>query len=266
MVIALCKLCGCIKNIAIVSQKSIPTTLLTPMNTMTSSKLTTLSHADLLARVPLFSSLTPVQLAALAANTHKRRYKRGEVIVTQGETSKALYVLMVGRASVVARDSKGKEIILASIQQGDYLGEMSVLDGMPHSADVVADVQTDVLMLGRSELLNCLKDSPAASINLMRDLVGRLRRADEKIESLALMDVYGRVARALLDMATANADGTWSIKTKVSKQMLAKTIGASREMVTKVFKTLEAKSVILPHADGSLRIQDRSHQFFNSFS
>lgn len=233
------------------------------MPTISKPKLTTLSHADLLARVPLFSSLTQAQLAMLAASTNKQRYKRGEVLLKQGETSQALYVMVVGRASVIARDSKGKEIILANVKQGDYLGEMSVLDGMPHSADVVADVQTDVLILGRSELLACLKESPAVSISMMRELVGRLRRADEKIESLALLDVYGRVARVLLDMATTNQDGTWSIKSKVSKQTVAKMIGASREMVTKVFKTLEQKEVIVLHADGSIHIQDRSNTFFS---
>jgi CRP/FNR family transcriptional regulator, cyclic AMP receptor protein len=236
------------------------------MSTITPPKLTTLSHADLLARVPLFSSLKQEQLAVLAANTKKQRYKRGEVLLKQGETSQALYVMVVGRASVIARDSQGKEIILASVKQGDYLGEMSVLDGMPHSADVVVDIQTDVLILGRSELLACLKDSPTASISMMRELVGRLRRADEKIESLALMDVYGRVARVLLDMATKNQDGTWSIKSKISKQTVAKMIGASREMVSKVFKTLEQKGVITPLADGSFNIQDRSNTFFSSLS
>jgi CRP/FNR family transcriptional regulator, cyclic AMP receptor protein len=234
------------------------------MLTSLNPKLTTLSHADLLVRVPLFSSLTPTQLTSLAASTTKRRYKKGETLITQGENSQALYVLVVGRASVIAHDSKGKEIILASVKQGDYLGEMSVLDGMPHSADVVADVQTDVLVLGRSELLACLKDSPSVSISMMRELVGRLRRADEKIESLALMDVYGRVARVLLNMATVNPDGTWSIKTKVSKQIVAKTIGASREMVTKVFKTLEQKGVIVHASDGSLHIQDRSNTVFST--
>jgi CRP/FNR family transcriptional regulator, cyclic AMP receptor protein len=233
------------------------------MPTILKPKLTTLSHADLLARVPLFASLTQAQLTLLAASTSKQRFKRGEVLLKQGETSQALYVMVVGRASVIARDSKGKEIILASVKQGDYLGEMSVLDGMPHSADVVADIETDVLILGQSELLACLKDSPAASISMMRELVGRLRRADEKIESLALLDVYGRVARVLLDMATTNHDGTWSIKAKVSKQTLAKTIGASREMVTKVFKTLEQKGVIVPLGDGSIHIQDRNNTFFS---
>lgn len=241
------------KNIAIVSQKSMPTS--------TNAKLTTLSHADLLARVPLFSSLSRLQLDVLAASTTKRRYKRGEVVIKQGDTSHALYVLIAGQASVIASDTQGKEIILATIKTGDYLGEMSVIDGQPHSANVVADGLTDLLILARAELLSCLQESPAVSISLMRELVGRLRRADEKIESLALMDVYGRVARVLLEMATANAEGVLTIRNKVSKQNIAKMIGASREMVTKVFKNLEQKGVLTFQADGSLQLQDRVDTF-----
>ncbi len=225
-------------------------------------KLTSLSHADLLARVPLFSSLSQSQRRALANSTYKLRFKRGEPLVKAGEDSKAIFILMIGRASVVARDSQGKEVILATLKQGDYLGEMNVLDGLPHSADVVADVQTDVLVLARSEFLQCLKENHDAALSMMRELVGRLRRADEKIESLALMDVYGRVARALLDMATLGPDGHYQIKTKVSKQTMAKTIGASREMVSKVFKNLEQSGVISLRADGSMAILNRGSELF----
>lgn len=222
-----------------------------------SSYIPSISVADLLARVPLFAGLTVAQMATVAASLSKRRYKRGEAIVAQGATSRSLYVIVMGSAKVIARDSHGKEVILAMLQVGDYVGEMSVIDGKPHSADVVADVPTDALVLSGADLLACLKESPAMAIGLMRGLVGRLRAADEKIESLALMDVYGRVARVLLDMSVQAPTGERVIKDKVSKQTVAKMIGASREMVTRVFKDLEKSGAIVLLEGGAMRVQDR---------
>jgi len=217
----------------------------------------TLTNSDLLARVPLFSQLNAIGLESLARNVVKRRYKRGESIVVQGSKSIALYVLIAGRASVVAVDGQGKEVILASLQPGDYLGEMSLIDGAPHSANVMADRQTDVLVLARAELIACMKVETAVGFNLMKGLVQRLRQANQKIESLALMDVYGRVARVLLDMAQQESDSSLVIKEKISKQTIAKMVGASREMVTRVMRDLEQKRSIVLRADGSTQVQHK---------
>ena len=206
----------------------------------------------------MFASLSAEDRAALAQSVVKRRYKRGAYLVRQGDTSGALYILMMGTVNVIATSTlssaKGKEVILASLGRGDYFGEMSVIDDQPPSADVVAQSLTDVLILGQNHLMACLQAHPAVGISLMKGLVARLRLADEKIESLALVDVYGRVARALLEMGTQEADGSRRIAHKVSKQTVAKTIGASREMVTKVFKQFEQRGWISTQTDGSLRL------------
>ena len=92
---------------------------------------------------------------------------------------------------------------------------------------------------------------------VMKGLVQRLRHADRKIESLALMDVYGRVARALLEFAVDDADGNAVIRDKVSRQDLAKMVGASREMVSRVMKDLEERGFIETRSDGSMVVKDR---------
>ena len=215
-----------------------------------------LSNLELIRRIPLFVTLTPAQATFVADAVEKRRYRKGDVIVEQGKKSDFLAILLTGRARVVTADEKGREVILATLQAGDHLGEMSLIDNQPHSATVRADVQTDVLLLGRAEFVRCLPENNALAFAIMKGLVKRLRAADRKIESLALMDVYGRVARALLDLASPLNPGTGVITGKVSRQELAKTIGASREMVSRVLKDLEDRGLVEVLTDGRTLVHD----------
>lgn len=219
--------------------------------------MTMLSSLDLIRRVPLFSMLTEPQAAAVAEAVVKRRFKRGEEIVEQGKKSNALFILLNGRARVLTADSRGREVILASLQPGDHIGEMSLIDNEPHSATVRAEVQTDVLMLSRTEFARCLPENTSMAYAIMRGLVQRLRQADRKIESLALMDVYGRVARALLEFATDDGQGELLIREKISRQDIAKMVGASREMVSRVMKDLEERGFIETQEGGSIVIKER---------
>lgn len=214
-----------------------------------------LSNLDLIRRVPLFSMLTTDQAQVIADGVIKRRFRRGEIIVEQGRKSDALFILLSGRARVITSDSRGREVILAVLEAGDYLGEMSLIDNEPHSATVRAEVQTDVLVLGRSEFAACLPENSSLSYAILRGLVSRLRNADRQIESLALLDVYGRVARALLDMAQEE-EGARIIRQKVSRQDLAKVVGASREMVSRVMKDLEERGLIQTQENGWVQLTE----------
>jgi len=214
-----------------------------------------LSNLDLIRRVPLFSMLTTSQAESVAEAVTKRRYRRGEIIVERGQKSNALFILLTGRARVVASDARGREVILAVLEPGDYLGEMSLIDNEPHSASVRAEVQTDVLVLGRAEFARCLPENSSLAYAILRGLVARLRAADRQIESLALLDVYGRVARALLDMAD-ESDGQRIIRGKVSRQDLAKHVGASREMVSRVMKDLEERGLVETLETGSVVLKE----------
>ncbi len=215
-----------------------------------------LSNLDLIRRVPLFSMLTNDQAQSIADSVVKRRFRRGELIVEHGKKSNALFILLTGRARVLTSDSRGREVILAVLQPGDYVGEMSLIDNEPHSATVRAEVQTDMLILGRTEFARCLPENSSLSYAIMRGLVSRLRSADRQIESLALLDVYGRVARALLDMAE-DLNGVKLIRNKVSRQDLAKIVGASREMVSRVMKDLEERGMVETQENGSVIIKQQ---------
>jgi CRP-like cAMP-binding protein len=214
-----------------------------------------LSNLDLIRRVPLFSLLTDDQARAISDGVVKRRYRRGELIVEQGKMSNALFILLTGRARVLTSDDRGREVILAVLKSGDYVGEMSLIDNQPHSASVRCELQSDILILGQAEFARCLPENSTLSYAIMRGLVSRLRSADRQIESLALLDVYGRVARTLLDMAE-NVNGQKVVQSKVSRQDMAKIVGASREMVSRVMKDLEERGVIETLESGAVVLKN----------
>jgi CRP-like cAMP-binding protein len=215
-----------------------------------------LSNLDLIRRVPLFSMLNNDQAQRIAAGVVKRRYKRGEQMIEQGAKCDKLIILLTGRARVVTRDSRGREAIIAFLNPGDHLGEMSLIDEEPHSASVEAEVQSDALVLEKDAFMQCLPENNSLAHAIMLALVKRLRSADRKIESLALLDVYGRVARALLEFAEPDKDGQ-VVRAKITKQDLAKMVGASREMVSRVMKDLEQDGYITERDDGSLLLRER---------
>jgi CRP-like cAMP-binding protein len=216
-----------------------------------------LSNLDLLRRVPLFSELTAFQMSQLADAVTKRRVKRGEKIVEQGQRSDALFIVLAGRARVLLADRRGREVILDVLGPGDYIGEISLIDGKSHSATVQAEVQCDVLVLGQADFNHCLDENHAMAKSVIQGLAYRLRKADEKIGSLALMDVYGRVAKALVEMSVATDSKQLLIKEMTSRQDIAKMVGASREMVSRVMRDFEEQGFIKTCEDGSVTLTER---------
>lgn len=219
--------------------------------------MTMLSNVDLIRRIPLFAHLTQEQVESLAGSVSKRRFKRGQCLVEQGEMNHALYIILMGRARVVMTDRKGREVILASLKVGDHIGEMSLIDSQAHSASVVAEVPTDALLLGREEFTRCMAENFLMAMAVMRGLVQRLRSADQKIGSLALSGVYSRVANVLLEASTTHADGTLVVLQKISRQDIAKMVGASREMVSRVMKDFEEQGFIEMREDVWMQVNDR---------
>jgi CRP/FNR family cyclic AMP-dependent transcriptional regulator len=140
-------------------------------------------------------------------------------------------------------DDEGREVILAILGANEFFGEMSLVDDSPRSASVVAIEACELLSLAKRDFNKCLEDNFEMAMTVMRGLVKRLREADQKIGSLALMDVYGRVARLLLEMSE-EVDGERIVVKKLAKQDIAKMIGASREMVSRVMKDLQSGGYI----------------------
>jgi len=193
---------------------------------------------EVLKSVPLFSALQHEQLGMLAACSNLRRYPRSTLILRAGEETDGLYIMLSGRSKVLIPDDEGHEVILAVLGPRDFFGEMGLLDDMPRSASVETLEPCELLRIGKSEFMRCLQDNFELAMRIMRALVKRLREADRQIESLALMDVYGRVARVLLDLSES-VDGKRIVGKAPPKQEIARMIGASREMVSRVMKDLQ---------------------------
>ena len=200
-------------------------------------------NPNILKNVPLFSSFSDQQLAYLLPAVQHRRFPRGSYVIRAGEETDALYIILAGRAKVLIPDDDGNEVILSVIGPNEFFGEMGLLDDQPRSASVETLEACEMLRISRSAFLNCLKDNFDAAMLIIRNLVKRLREADRKIESLALIDVYGRVARLLIEMAKP-VEGQWIIEKAPPKQEIARMIGASREMVSRVVKDLQERGYI----------------------
>jgi CRP/FNR family cyclic AMP-dependent transcriptional regulator len=197
----------------------------------------------LLRNVPLFSQLPEAPLALLTKVVGRKSYTRGTTIINAGDPTDALYIVISGRLKVMMSDDEGREVILAILGQGEFFGEMGLVDDAPRSATVIAIEPCELLVMSKADFKKCLGENFDIAMGVMRGLVKRLRDADKKIGSLALMDVYGRVARLLLEMSET-VDGQKVVTKKLPKQDIAKMIGASREMVSRVMKDLQTGGYI----------------------
>lgn len=209
------------------------------------------SKHDLLRRVPFFSMLPDAALQAISSVIVKQRFRRGQLLFKQGEVCSGFYIIVSGTAHVINSDSRGREVILATLRPGDYFGEMSIIDGEAASAGIRFDTQADVLVLSDEEFKRYMPPPGSVADGVLRGLVKRLRAADEKIQSLALLDVYERVEHALHELAQER-EGQLIVSGKTSRQDIAKMVGASREMVSRVMRELEKNKFYEVDENGDL--------------
>jgi CRP/FNR family cyclic AMP-dependent transcriptional regulator len=213
-------------------------------------------HVGILRSVPLFAVLDEMQLKALANVMVRRSAPKNRTILKSGDPTDSLYIIIAGRIKVQMSDAEGKEVILSVLGPGDFFGEMGLLDGAPRAATVVTIEPSEFVYVSKEDFNALLKNNYDMAMVIMRGLVKRLREADRKIESLALLDVYGRVARVLLD-ASEESEGRRIVKNKLPRQDIAKMIGASREMVSRVMKGLEVEGYIEVQPGGAIVLRER---------
>jgi CRP/FNR family transcriptional regulator, cyclic AMP receptor protein len=205
----------------------------------------------------MFNGVPEQSLQAIARVAMMRRVARNATIVHAGDRTDFVYLILSGSLKVLVSDEEGREVILSMLGPGELFGEMGVLDDNPRSANVAAVTPCDLVIIAKHDFKRYLQENFEVSHYIMRNLVARLRKADRKIESLALMDVYGRVARLLLDMAET-VNGEQVVTRKISKQDIAKMIGASREMVSRVMKDLQVQGLI-EETDGRIVLHESIH-------
>jgi CRP/FNR family transcriptional regulator, cyclic AMP receptor protein len=205
--------------------------------------------ARLLMGLPLFAGLTSAQAEDLATRSTLRHYARGQWVIRQGDQDNALFVFLGGRALRVRTDARGREVVLSRLGTGDHVGDMSLIDGRPHSSAVRCEERCTLLVVPGSVFAACMARMPRLAEAMMQSLVARLRFSHRRISSLALDETKERVARWLHEMCS-EVDGCYIIQEKVSRQQLGRTIGASREMVSRVMTEMAANKLIETLSNG----------------
>lgn len=181
-------------------------------------------------------TLSQEELRTLAAHAVTRTFAKSTVIVNEGDPADSLYIIASGRVKVYVSDADGREIVLGTQGPGEYFGEM-MLDEGPRSASVITLEKSSFLVVPKAEFRDFLTRNPAFAARLTEKLIRRVRSLTASVKSLALMDVYGRIARLLLELAEDH-DGRMVIAGRYTQQDIANRVGASREMVSRILKDL----------------------------
>jgi CRP/FNR family cyclic AMP-dependent transcriptional regulator len=190
-----------------------------------------------LKKIPLFAGLSDEQLRALSERTAQRSFQKNAIVVNEGDLTDSLYLILSGRVKVYLGDESGKELILDIKGPGQYFGEM-VLDERARSATVMTLEPAQFATLSRSDFIAVLLKHPEIALELIRNLIRVARGLNENVRSLALLDVYGRVARVLIELAVEQEDGRLVIPEKLTQKDLANRVGASREMINRILRDL----------------------------
>ncbi len=167
----------------------------------------------------------------------KRSYPKNTIILSEGDNSDSLYLILSGKVKVFLNDENGKEAIINYQEAGEYFGELSLIDESTRSASIMTTEATTLAVITKQAFYQIMEDNPGIAIHLLKDLVHRIRTLTEEVRSLALSDVYGRLSKTLQGMAVERG-GELVIEDGFTQQELANRIGASREMVCRIFKDL----------------------------
>lgn len=184
------------------------------------------------------SALDPEDLAEISKRGVPRLFRERTVLVTEGEKTNALYIIVEGRVRAYVSDANGREAVLSVMGPGEYFGEVAFDDG-PRSASVVTLEPCQLIVVPRAEFEEFLDENPAFRAHFINKLIGRIRTLTQNVRSLALMDAYGRVARLLLESAVTK-DGEQFVPERLTQADIASRVGCSREMVSRIFKDLVA--------------------------
>ncbi len=200
--------------------------------------MTAVITLEAIAAIPLFKNLTSDQLAWLGQHLHRRAFAAGSNLAITEQPGEVVYIILEGTIKIFKQNLEGTEVILAILGPGDTVGEMSLVDSVGRSANIVTQEKSTLLWMDRTAFQTCLRTLPAVTYNLVQILSNRLRLANEQIQALATLDVYGRVARQVLAFAQQYGqpapDGSIFIPIRLTQSDIADLVGASRERTNQV--------------------------------
>jgi CRP-like cAMP-binding protein len=201
----------------------------------------------MLKKVSLFANVEEAELERVTTLLTSRECPKDAQIVTQDEPGDALFIIARGRVKVVLYGDNGREVILTILKAGEFFGEMSLVDDLPRSANVIASEDSTVLILKRDQFTEYVRRNPAMALNIMGELSKRLRRADEIIGNLATLDVYGRVSHIMIELAKKDGEEVEEgilIRERPTQQDIASMIGTSRETVSRVLSEFQKRGFV----------------------
>ena len=205
-----------------------------------------MSH-ELLKSLPLFGELDDNELVEIWNHVQTRSYKKANIILFEEDPGDSLFIIKEGKVKITRLSEEGKEVILSILGEGEFFGEMSLLDGEARSANVIALADSEVFVLKREEFLNILKDNPQIAISLLEELAYRIRKSDQQIEYLSLADAENRVALTLLRIAEESGTfkmGQVTIEELPMQQDMANMSGTSRETISRMLSEFTDKEYI----------------------
>jgi len=206
------------------------------------------SEAVYLKQVSIFNGLNDEEVHDLISVAKRRTFRSGEVIFHRDDPGQMLYIIKEGKVKICLISPDGQEISLVVFGKGEYFGEFALLDGLPRSADAIALEKVECYTLQRSDFHNAIMKKPRIAIQIMEVLCERLRKTDQQVEDLIVLDVYARVAKKLLELAETHGikqeDSSILINVRLTQQELAAMVGASRESVNKVLGYFTDKQYI----------------------
>ncbi len=199
---------------------------------------------EILKRNALFQELDEAELQAVAALTKTRKVTKNTFIINEGDDDSAMYIIKQGTVNVVVANEEGKEMILTTLKPCDQFGELSLLDSQPRSASVISNEKCELLIIHKAPFYKLLKENSVISINIIRYLCAKVRFITFLAEGLALMDVYGRLVKLLLDLSETNEQGEQVIPIPLTHKDIALRVGSSREMISRILKELETGNYV----------------------
>jgi len=210
--------------------------------------------------IPLFAGLNAAQLSLLSEMLQTRRFKAGETILTAEEAGAAAYVIRDGFVRVHVEQEDGAYFVLAILGPGELVGEMSLVDHLGRSATVTAHEPATLLSINQAAFWSCLRAMPTMAFNLTGILSRRLRLADAQIQSLAVLDVPGRIAYQLSaysrEYGKTAANGAILIPFRLSQSDLAALVGASRVRVNQVLGSYRQEGLVSVDRTRRLVVRD----------
>ena len=202
---------------------------------------------ELLQSVSIFWDLNKDELGHIADKMVAKHFENGNYIFLEDSEGEQCFFVLEGSVKVTRLSKDGREVILAMLNEGDFFGEMSLLDGESRSANVIALEKTKVLTLDRNDFIAVVNDYPQIAVQLLKELARRLRKSDRQIASLSLSDAEKRIALCIIRFADEQGviqNGKVSIPKTPIQQDIANMAGTSRETVSRALGLLEKEDLI----------------------